>query len=155
SEPAPAWLAATGSVGRIIAVAAALLPATLCLGATFPTLAQALISTGAVGHRGGLLYALNTLGGVLGTVAMGCGLPAVLGVSASYSAAAGASCLAGVGALVLDWRQQAVCLAGQTSGPYTPAVQVGRLRLVAAGTGALGLALEVLWTRLFAQVLHN
>src|SRR5437870_13079772 len=33
--------------------------------------------------------------------------------------------------------------------------QVGRLRLVAAGTGALGLGLEVLWTRLFAQVLHN
>src|SRR3989454_12142189 len=31
----------------------------------------------------------------------------------------------------------------------------GRLRLVAAGTGALGLGLEVLWTRLFAQVLHN
>jgi spermidine synthase len=29
------------------------------------------------------------------------------------------------------------------------------LRLVAAGTGALGLGLEVLWTRLFAQVLHN
>src|SRR5207245_5296884 len=33
--------------------------------------------------------------------------------------------------------------------------QVGRLRLVAAGTGAFGLGLEVLWTRLFAQVLHN
>jgi spermidine synthase len=33
--------------------------------------------------------------------------------------------------------------------------QVGRLRLVAAGAGALGLGLEVLWTRLFAQVLHN
>ena len=31
----------------------------------------------------------------------------------------------------------------------------GRLRLIAAGTGALALALEVLWTHLFAQVLHN
>src|SRR3989441_8052262 len=31
----------------------------------------------------------------------------------------------------------------------------GRLRLVAAGSGALGRGLEVLWTRLFAQVLHN
>src|SRR3989441_11739466 len=31
----------------------------------------------------------------------------------------------------------------------------GRLRLVAASTGALGLGLEVLWTRLFAQILHN
>src|SRR2546422_433150 len=30
-----------------------------------------------------------------------------------------------------------------------------RLRLVAAASGALGLGLEVLWMRLFAQVLHN
>src|SRR5207253_10710849 len=31
----------------------------------------------------------------------------------------------------------------------------GRLRFVAAGVGALGLGLQVLWTHLFAQVLHN
>src|SRR5439155_14778006 len=36
-----------------------------------------------------------------------------------------------------------------------PALAPVRLRLVAAGSGALGLGLEVLWTRLFAQVLHN
>src|SRR5712692_6620841 len=105
SDPAQAWLAVSGPVGCIAAVAVALLPATLCLGATLPAIAQALITTGSVGHRGGLLYAINTLGGVLGTVAMGFGLPAMLGVSASYSVAAGASILTGVGALALSLRQ--------------------------------------------------
>src|SRR6266436_6045554 len=121
SDPAQAWLAVSGHVGRIAAVAVALLPATLCLGATLPTLAQALITTGSVGHRGGLLYALNTLGGGLGTVAMGFGLPAVIGVSESYSVAAGASILAGVGALAVSMRTQAALPPGQTTGTCTPA----------------------------------
>ena len=175
SDPAQAWLAVSGPVGRIAAVAVALLPATLCLGATLPTIAQALITSGSVGHRGGLLYAINTLGGVLGTVAMGFGLPAMISVSASYSVAAGASILAGVGALVLSLRQPETppfppsqpwrdCVGAGPAGPFPASgegaqsfstARVGRLRLVAAGTGALGLGLEVLWTRLFAQVLHN
>src|SRR5262249_55624084 len=119
SEPAQAWLAVLGPMGRIAAIAVALLPATLCLGATLPTLARALITTGSVGYRGGLLYALNLLGGVLGTVAMGFGLPAIIGVSASYGAAAGASLLAGVGALVLAGRQEGAAIApsGATDGP--------------------------------------
>jgi len=179
SDSAQVWLAVSGPVGRVAAVAVALLPATLCLGATLPVIAQALITTGSVGHRGGLLYALNTLGGVLGTVAMGFGLPAMIGVGASYSVAAGASILTGVGALTLSLRQPAT--RPSPSSPPFPATasaegrlikggpspargegakffsmaQVGRLRLVAAGTGVLGLGLEVLWTRLFAQVLHN
>jgi spermidine synthase len=177
SDPAQAWLTVSGPVGRVAAVAVALLPATLCLGATLPVIAQALITTGSVGHRGGLLYALNTLGGVLGTVAMGFGLPAMIGVGASYSVAAGASMLTGVGALTLSLRQPELhpappsqpwrdCVGAGPSGPFPATAsaegvqffsvaQVGRLRLVAAGTGALGLGLEVLWTRLFAQVLHN
>jgi spermidine synthase len=155
SDPAQAWLAVSGSVGRVAAIAVALLPATLCLGATLPTIAQALITTGSVERRGGFLYAINTLGGVLGTVAMGFGLPAAIGVSASYSAAAGASLMAGAGALALALRQQEACPAGMSGGVFVSATRVGRLRMVAAGTGALGLGLEVLWTRLFAQVLHN
>jgi spermidine synthase len=181
SDSVQAWLAVSGTVGRVAVVAVALLPATLCLGATLPVIAQALITTGSVGHRGGLLYALNTLGGVLGTVAMGFGLPGMIGVSASYSVAAGASILAGIGALALSLRQPvahsaAYCQDSSASPPTRRGKgltalrrrrrararvgvkargQVGHLRLVAAGTGALGLGLEVLWTRLFAQVLHN
>ena len=163
SDSAQAWLMVSGTLGRAAAVAVALLPATLCLGATLPVIAQALITTGSVGSRGGLLYALNTLGGVIGTVAMGFGLPALIGVSTSYSVAAGASILTGVGALALSLRQPETRLSPPSQpspargegAQCFPASPVGRLRLVAAGTGALGLGLEVLWMRLFAQVLHN
>src|SRR5262249_53333766 len=85
------------------------------------------------------------------------------------SVAAGASILAGIAALTLSLRQPAAHSAAYCQGssesppPRRGRARVGvkarrqveRLRLVAAGTGALGLGLEVLWTRLFAQVLHN
>lgn len=138
-------------IGGIGAVAIAVMPATLCLGGTLPAIGQALVGAGAVGRRGATLYALNTSGGALGIVAAGFGLPAFIGVRATYGVAAGGSLLAGLLALTLC--QSAVAAVS------TPVVRPGashtRLRIVAAGAGALALALEVLWTRLFAQVLHN
>lgn len=153
SEAAQDWLVSLGTLGRIAAVAAAILPTTLCLGATLPAIGQALAGAGAVGRRGGLLYALNTLGGVLGVAAAGFGLPALIGVRASYTVAAGVSLLAGTVALTISDKGQKEFPANTTA--FLLVTGHRRLRLVAAGTGALGLGLEVLWTRLFAQVLHN
>src|SRR5262249_44305217 len=102
-----------------------------------------------VGRCGGRLYALNTLGGVLGVSAMGFGLPAMIGVHASYLAVAAASIVAGLVALAVARRARVV------AAPRTSAPVPRRLRLVAAGVGALGLGVEVLWVRLFSQVLHN
>src|SRR2546422_4850031 len=86
-------LGTAGLAVRVAAVALALLPATLCLGATLPVLGHALAAS-SVGERGGLLYALNTLGGALGIAAMGFGLPALIGVRASYLTVVSASVLA-------------------------------------------------------------
>ena len=143
---------ATNGPGRTLAVIAAMLPATICLGATLPALGQALTSPGDVGRRGGLLYAVNIAGGAIGVAAMGFGLPALIGVTASYLTTAATSAVAGLLALLVG-------------GPALPAPEPARvaasglpparLRLVAAASGALGLGLEVLWMRLFAQVLHN
>jgi len=144
-------LGTAGLAARVAAVALALLPATLCLGATLPVLGHALAAS-SVGKRGGLLYALNTLGGAVGIAALGFGLPARIGVTASYLAVSGASALAGVVALAVGDDRAA---APRSATPARPAPAPARLRLVAAGSGALGLGLEVLWTRLFAQVLHN
>src|SRR5262245_25080503 len=142
-------LATTGVVGRAGAVAAAVLPATILLGATLPVLGEALAAAD-VGRRGGLLYAVNTLGAALGIAAMGFGLPLAIGVTASYVAVAGASALAGAVALAVG---DVDAEAPPDASP--PAATSTRLRVVAAGAGALGLGLEVLWVRLFAQVLHN
>jgi len=150
SDAAQRLLAAGGAAVRVGAVALAVLPAAVCLGATLPALGAALASPGTVGRRGGLLYALETLGGAFGLAVMGFGAPAWVGVRASYAAVAAASALAGGLALGVERRGvSARCDGAASRAPR------GRLRLVAAGTGALGLGLEVLWIRLFAQVLHN
>lgn len=154
-DAAQVWLSAAGMAGRVAAVAVAILPTTLCLGATLPALGQALASVEAVGRRGGLLYAANTLGGVLGAAAAGFGLPALIGVRASYGIAASVSLLAGSVAIASGDRNEKASVTRPSTGRTGSPTQRGRLRLVAAGTGALGLGLEVFWTRLFAQVLHN
>src|SRR5439155_16872696 len=148
AHPAAQRALASASIARrIAAVGVAVLPATVCLGATLPTIGDALVLPGTVGRRGGLLYALNTLGGALGIAVVGFGLPAAIGVGASYGAAAATSALAGLVALAV--RSRPAVLVG------TPPAPALRLPGVAAGAGAAGLALEVLWIRLFAQVLHN
>src|SRR5207249_4805943 len=95
------------------------------------------------------LYALNTLGGAVGIGAMGFGLPAAVGVQASYGVATATSALAGMLALAVG--ESGTAAPPVAREPGRPA----RLHAAAAGAGAVGLALEVLWTRLFAQVLHN
>jgi spermidine synthase len=114
-----------------------------------------LASVDTIERRGGLLYAVNTLGGVLGAAAAGFGLPALVGVRASYGIAAGASMAAGLIAIMIGDRQETTPVKKLPLRNETSSAQIGRLRLVAAGTGAIGLGLEVLWTHLFAQVLHN
>ena len=155
SDTAQVWLSTAGIAGRVAAVAVAILPTTFCLGATLPALGQALASIESVGRRGGLLYAINTLGGVLGAAAAGFGLPVFVGVRASYVIAAGASLLAGLMAIAIGDRREKASITESVKESEVSAAQRARLRLVAAGTGALGLGLEVVWTHLFAQVLHN
>src|SRR5262249_39577654 len=98
SEDGHAWLAHVGPVAQLATVACAILPATTCLGATLPTLGQAL-ARDAVGRRGGVLYSLNTLGAAAGAAAAGFGLPALVGVRASYALTIVASGCAGIVAL--------------------------------------------------------
>ena len=152
SDTPERWLAATGIAGRAAAVAVAILPATICLGATLPALGQVL-ARHSPGRRGGLLYGLNTLGGAAGIAAAGFGLPAAVGVRASYAIAAAASALAGAAALLCSGDETAAPT--RRSAATAAAPSRARLRLLAAGAGAIGLGLEVLWTRLLAQVLHN
>ncbi len=140
----------------IFAVAIAVLPATLCLGATLPAIGAALAPRGTLRWRGALLYALNTVGAMLGIAAAGFGLPAAIGVLGSYGVAAALSATAGL--LALSVARVAEPNASVSAfRPADPRDDISRPRLyvVAAASGALGLGLEVLWVRFFAQVLHN
>jgi spermidine synthase len=143
-----------GLIPRTLIVVLAILPTTICLGATLPILGQALTRPEAVGPRGGLLYAINTAGGVLGAAAAGLGLPMMIGVRLSYGIAAALSALAGTLAMIIGDPQQVREIESKKEIEACSSERT-RLRLVAAGAGALALGLEVLWTHLFAQVLHN
>jgi spermidine synthase len=149
SELGQRVLEAGGWLARTVVVSLAVLPTTVALGATLPTLAGALAIPSNVGSRGGLLYSLNTLGGVGGIAAMGFGLPSAIGVRASYLAAAVTSAFAGSLALWIG-DDELPPRAAMTARPSAV-----RLRAAAFMTGFLAIGLEVLWIRLFAQVLHN
>ena len=137
--------------GRIALVAVIIVPVTVALGATLPTLCHVLAAPRLVGRRGGALYALNTLGGAAGIAAMGFGLPAVAGVGASYTIAAAANALAGLLALAVgDVADESVTDSASRQ-PRSPVA----LWLMAGTLGCVGMALEVMWIVLFAQVLHN
>mgnify|MGYP003694325171 CR=1 FL=1 len=83
TDAAQAWLEG-GLLRSIAALGVATLPATLCLGGTLPAIGQALVTVPRLGSRGGWLYAVNTFGGAVGLVLAGFGLPAAIGVRASY-----------------------------------------------------------------------
>jgi spermidine synthase len=151
TDAAQRVLAEGGLVARVTVVGVTIFPVTVALGATLPTLSHALATPENVGRRGGALYALNTLGGACGIAAMGFGLPAAIGVRTSYLAAALANALAGLVALWIGDDAAPATPPGTTSNVHPPRV----LWLVAAGGGFLGIWLEILWTVLFAQVLHN
>jgi spermidine synthase len=151
ADSAQRLLGAAGSAGRAAVVAISIIPITVALGATLPTLCQVLATPATVGPRGGALYALNTLGGAAGIAVMGLGLPSVIGVAACYVCAAATSAVAGLIALAIGDAPSATP-APTRSADDRPARQ---LWIPAAVAGLVGMTLEILWVLLFAQVLHN
>jgi spermidine synthase len=143
-----------------------LVPATL-MGGTLPVLIKFFVQgLGRLGWHVGRLYAVNTLGAVVGTVAAGFFLILFLGVhEAAYVAGAVNLLIAGV-VLVLDRRTGDSSVVGNdqqervteqvdsSKDTYSP--RIIRLALWAAGlSGFCALALEVLWTRSLVYFLDN
>lgn len=75
-------------------------PTCLLLGAAFPFLAAAVVGSGPVGRRTGVLYAVNTLAGVAGSILTCFVLMPAIGVQASLLGLALLMTAAGVGTLV-------------------------------------------------------
>jgi spermidine synthase len=139
----------------------ALGPATILMGATLPSLTRYLSRDPShLTEAFGRLYASNTIGAIIGTVAAGFVLIELLGLSGTLAVGAACSATAGVIALLIDRRR-----AFQTPERSGPAPSTGvagdpaslrppRLRLalmVAFASGLTSLAYQVLWTRLLAS----
>jgi spermidine synthase len=148
----------------------ALAPATVLMGATLPTLSRHLSRRRAeLGSAFGRLYAFNTIGAIVGTLAAGLILIELLGLTGTLFVGAIGSATAGVVAVLIDRRDRdsprshddsgtvAVELPPQTasavsastartgwSGPSLPLV-------IAFVSGLTSLGYQLLWTRLLAS----
>ncbi len=140
------------------------LPA-LLMGGTLPVMGQYLVRRAdQLGRTATLLYAVNTAGAATGALAAGFLLPPLLGFRRSYLLAIAVNLA--VAAVTLWWSRRESCqFRPRPSSPLprpVPGAAVASTTLeppllwtLAAVSGFLTLALEVLWTRMFSQVLQN
>jgi len=125
---------------------------------SFPMMGQHLIRRrDELGRTGSLLYGLNTIGGAAGAIAAGFFVLAYLGFSRTYLVAITATTLIGAAAYAASGRVPTAMTearASKASRAAAASLGVGVL-VVAFLSGFAALGLEVVWTRMFAQVLHN
>jgi spermidine synthase len=153
------------SAARFVLALTLLLPPTFLMGASLPAMAEATVAPGARwAGRAGWLYALNTIGGVVGTLGAGFFLVEHLGITGTLYAGAGGSFLVGAAALALArhpvYAARATRLAA--AGPPVSARSraaagflARRAAVAAFAAGAVSLAAEVVWTRALVFFVHN
>jgi spermidine synthase len=155
-SPFPAGFAL---VKLLLAVAAIGLPA-FCMGGTLPTLGQAIASPGGrLGIPVGRLYAINLLGAALGTLTVPFVLLPRLGLETSYACAVAGSVAVGLTACAIGSATPRrpppeSPPARRTEAPRAPSV-AGVVLVLSGLSGLCTLALQVLWTRMFALVHEN
>lgn len=171
----PAVYAGIGSAPLLLAVKFALallliFPPAFCMGGTIPVIGQYLVRNRiAFGSTSALLYGVNTFGAALGALLAGFFLPLWIGFKATCMGAMAITATVAAVSFVLSRRS------GKGSGPEEAGFEAGqdrmgrlpdsqgkvarRERLAITGVCFLSgfgfLALEVLWMRMFAQVLEN
>jgi spermidine synthase len=139
------------TAARFLCSALVLLVPTTLMGASLPMLARHVAdSGGAAAARIGWLYAVNTGGGIAGTVLTGFVLIGAIGVTATTRLAAMLNVAVGIGALVLPARS--------TVAPADDdATALSRRRWTVLAvmflSGFAGLALEIVWFRLLTLFL--
>ena len=139
-----------------------LLVPTALMGASFPLIVRAALGSRDDGGRAiGLLYAINTLGAVVGTLAAGFYLIGEIGIRNSIAVAAALNVLAGIVALAAG---QGFAATASTAEDETPVATTGLacppaltrlLPWILGLSGFCSLAYEVVWTRLLVLFLES
>ena len=160
-----AWCGTDGialTAARAGLAAAALLPLCICMGATLPVMGHLLVRRAdALAPTFGVLYTVQTIGGALGAFSAGFWLPAAIGFARTYllAMALGATVAALAyltsRAVAVQPHQVPSPLANHPP-PSRPGFDRPRLAMaIACVSGFAALAIEVLWTHMFSQALHN
>jgi spermidine synthase len=115
----------------------ALGPATIMMGATLPTLSRHLVRDHShLGEEFGSVYAVNTLGAILGTVVSGLVLIELIGLNATMLVGVAFSASAGVAAFILSFRAGAFSSASDPAGAAGAAAPAGTGTTPATSAGA-------------------
>jgi spermidine synthase len=148
------------SVAFVIPVLA-LLPATMAMGASFPSMEKFASAVAPRGSSVGSIYAANTFGAVAGTMLAPFALMPLLGLSASCRTLAAINLLTGIGVWVvtrsaqtqrdLNARQERELRITTVTGT----ISLRRITLTLLITGLLGIGYETAGVRVLSQVLKN
>jgi predicted membrane-bound spermidine synthase len=147
-------------LARLVLAVLALAPATIMMGATFPTLVRHFTRSNEMGQAFGRLYMANTLGAVAGTIVAGLVLIEVFGLSGALRVGAACSAIAGLVALWLaraGEREQAEPVTTTEEPPTPPSSDARRAPfpwlpfVVAFVSGLTSLGYQVTWTRLLSS----
>lgn len=135
-------------------------PASFLMGGTLPVMGEYLIQGREnLGRWAGTLYGLNTLGAVLGAIAAGFFLPRWLGLNVTYSIALTLSFILGTCSWLLARQVEKPADERSADAPQVSSSGfLGRFELmefIALLSGFLSLAMQILWIRMFVQVLQN
>ena len=137
----------------------ALAPATVLMGATLPILTRHLTRDAHLSLAFGRLYAANTIGAILGTLAAGLALIELFGLTGALLIGASCSGIAGFGALLLARRHgHAPAVPPPSRAPAQATGASNRVRLallIAFISGVTSLGYQVTWTRLLASGTGN
>lgn len=140
---------------RVSLAVLALAPATILMGATLPTLTRHLARTVDLSSAFSRLYALNTIGAVVGTEVAGFVLIELLGLSGTLAVGAACSGIAGLAALWLT-RRPVTTIHWRVPAAMGSIRRAPRLALaVAFISGLTSLGYQVTWTRLLASGTGN
>jgi spermidine synthase len=155
------------SLARFLLAFLLLLPPTFLMGASLPVIAEAVVAPPSrVAERVARLYALNTLGGVAGTLLAGFFLIERLGIKGSLYAGAAGSALIAAAALALarraaprppalEWVEEPREKRKASAASPSPPSLAGLATTAAVVAGAVSLASEVVWARALVFFVHN
>ena len=139
---------------KALVAATILMPSAFLMGGTLPLMGQHVVrAKEELGRQGSRLYAINTAGGATGALLAGFVLPMAVGYSGAYLLAVGVDLLVGIAAFLMARR--VLPLDPQARRPSSRPRLPLLVWSVAFLSGLVTLAVEVIWTRLFAQVLQN
>lgn len=143
-----------------------LFPAAFLIGGTLPVMSQYIArDIDLMSRKVSILYAVNILGASVGALAAGFYLPIILGIKSAYLLAVGITAFVGLSAIVASRTasyainnvpEQKIHRPLATKNFLsTGKLGITELRILSALSGFITLALQVLWIRMFSQVLQN